>query len=116
MTFFKNKNYANLNCMEQITSEQFLRYARSGGKSDVDFLMEFLHPEQTFLICKMIDHALGEVRSHEGQNRIRYYLFGGKFQIQRNYAALYFKRIGAMFLLEEAVEKGCIDRIQAYAR
>jgi hypothetical protein len=43
-----------------------------------------------------------------------HYLFQSE-QIQSNYAALYFKRRGLPFLLDEAVAKAKIDAIQAYA-
>jgi hypothetical protein len=55
------------------------------------------------------------VKTDEGADRIRHYLFQGA-QIQRNYAALYFKRRDEMAPLHEAVAQGKIDEIQAYMR
>ena len=92
------------------------RRARRGRMVDVDFLMEQLHPNQEFGLCKMIDYALGLIESDTGRERIRHYLFNGRCQMQRNYAALYFKRRHVGPLLDEAVERGCIDIIQAYAQ
>jgi hypothetical protein len=76
--------------------------------------MSHLDTNQTFSGCKMIDYALGLVSSEEGQDRIRHFLFHGS-QIQRNYAALYFKRRGVKKLLDEAVRCRCIDPVQVYS-
>jgi hypothetical protein len=89
--------------------------AKSGRAPDVDYLMQTLDVDTTLAACKMIDYALGLVVSTEGRDRIRHYLFDGS-QIQRNYAALYFKRRGAELVLDEAVQRGCIDETQAYAK
>lgn len=43
------------------------------------------------------------------------YLFNST-QAQRNYTALYFKRKGARDILVKAVNKGCIDRVQAFSK
>lgn len=90
--------------------------ARSGRTEDIDFLMGHLDMSRNFSLCKQIDYALGLVSSQEGRTRIRYFLFNGGSQIQRNYAALYFKRRGAIYLLEEAFQQGCIDSTQAFSR
>jgi hypothetical protein len=50
-----------------------------------------------------------------GFEQIKFYLFNGKL-IQRNYASLYFNRIGEWEIVKEAFNKGLIDEIQAYAR
>ena len=86
----------------------------SGRVSDVDFLMENLDLSRTFSRCKVIDYALSLVSSPEGQTRIRHFLFNGS-QVQRNYAALYFKRRGNVQLIDEAVQRGCIDELQGYS-
>lgn len=99
----------------KFTSAELEKIARSGRVSDIDFLMENLDMGQSFLQCKLIDYALGCVVSEEGRGRIKYFLFNGS-RIQRNYAALYFKRLGMLPVIEEAVRHGCIDEIQAYAR
>jgi hypothetical protein len=36
--------------------------------------------------------------------------------VQRNYAALYFKRLKEVDVLAEAVKMGCIDRVQAFSK
>ncbi|BAY74514.1 GUN4 domain protein [Nostoc linckia NIES-25] len=63
----------------------------------------------------LVDFTLGLVDTPQGQDRIRHYLFNGT-QIQRNYAALYFKRRGAKNILKEAVNQGCIDKLQAFSK
>ncbi len=98
-----------------LTLAELKRRAESGRISDVDYLMRHLDTSETFSRCKKIDYALGLVSSPEGRDRIRRFLFNGSL-IQRNYAALYFKRRGAGQLLDEAVRHGCIDETQAYSR
>ncbi len=105
------RNHTNIT----FTSAELEKIARSGRVSDIDFLMENLDTSQSFLQCKVIDYALGCVVSEEGRGRIRHFLFNGS-RIQRNYAALYFKRLGMGPVIEEAVREGCIDEIQAYSR
>jgi hypothetical protein len=95
---------------------ELIERARAGEAEDIDFLMGLLENNLSFLLSKLVDSALGQVESTEGQARIRHYLFNGGNQIQRNYAALYFKRRGIGQILDEAVEHGCIDGTQAYAR
>jgi hypothetical protein len=90
--------------------------ARSGTAADIDFLLSLLHGGQSLTVCKMVDYALSQVASPAGEERIRYHLFHGENQMQRNYAALYFKRRGAFLLLRDAVRSGCIDEVQAYSR
>ena len=99
----------------KISSTVLKNHAVSGTTGDIDFIMENLFPNQSFLYCKLIDYALGLVSSEEGRNRIRYYLFNGS-SIQRNYAALYFKRLGHSRVIQEAVKGGAIDEIQGYSR
>ena len=89
--------------------------AQSGTVSDVDYLMQKLDTNQSFTGYKLIDYALTLVSSAEGANRIKHFLFNGS-AVQRNYAALYFKRRGANRIIDEAVRRGCIDPIQAYSK
>ncbi len=89
--------------------------AHSGRAADVDFLMKNLDMNKSFTGCKLIDFALGLVSSPEGQQRIRHFLFNGS-DVQRNYAALYFKRRSANQVVDEAVRRGCIDTMQAYSK
>jgi hypothetical protein len=96
------------------TLDELKQRATSGRAADVDFLMENLVLSRSFSRCKVIDFALNLVSSAEGQARIGHFLFNGS-QIQRNYAALYFKRQGNAQLIDEAVRRGCIDEVQAYS-
>jgi hypothetical protein len=66
-------------------------------------------------MTRYVDFALGLVTNPEGFERIKHYLFNGT-QIQRNYASLYFNRLGERECVKEAFEKGLIDEIQAFAR
>lgn len=95
--------------------DAFVAMARNGGVSDVDTLMDNLESDRNSATCKLVDYTLGLVDTREGKDRIRHYLFNGT-QIQRNYAALYFKRRGAKDILREAVNQGCIDRLQAFSK
>lgn len=89
--------------------------ARSGLISDVDFIMRQLVKQECFVTSKIVDHALGLVKSKPGFNRIKYYLYNG-IKMQRYYAALYFKRMGLIAILDKAVEMDCIDREHAYSK
>jgi hypothetical protein len=82
---------------------------------DVDRLMEELVRAETVAACKAIDYALSLVTSAEGRERIRHFLFHGEL-VQRNYAALWFKRRGQTRVLDQAVRRGLIDRAQAYSK
>ncbi|MBD2452004.1 hypothetical protein H6G76_33805 [Nostoc sp. FACHB-152] len=95
--------------------DAFVAMARAGGVSDVDTLMDNLEYDRNSATCKLVDYTLGLVDTREGKDRIRHYLFNGT-QIQRNYAALYFKRRGAKDILREAVNQGCIDRVQGFSK
>jgi hypothetical protein len=103
--------------------DAFVAMGREGKALDVDTLMESLENDQNSATYKLVDYTLGLVSSDEGKERIRYYLFNGT-QMQRNYAALYFKRCSsgvvtrtqAKDILAEAVKQGCIDRIQAFSK
>jgi hypothetical protein len=93
--------------------DTFAALGRSGTAVDVDALMLALH-DADFTTSRLVDFALGLVDTREGDSRLRHYLFHGA-PIQRNYAALYFKRRGRVALLEEAVRQRKIDAVQAYA-
>ena len=94
---------------------EMVKKASAGTGKDIDCLMKELLNNNSFVTCKIIDHALGQVISMKGRKRIKQYLFHGA-RIQRNYAALYFKRRGIMHLLDKAVELGRIDEKQAYSK
>jgi len=63
----------------------------AGKSSDVDYFMSYLTGKSPTQIVKLFDFAISQIRSAEGIKQIRHYLFNGT-KIQRNYAALYFKR------------------------
>lgn len=92
----------------------FSAIGRSGTTADVDSLMSRLHAETDFTTTKLVDFALSQVETEEGAGHIRYYLFNGT-QIQRNYAALYFKRRAEIGVLHQAVVQGKIDELQAFS-
>jgi hypothetical protein len=89
--------------------------AQSGRMTDVDYLMKNLDTNKTFTGYKLIDFALTLVSTDEGRDRIEYFLFNGS-QVQRNYAALYFNRRGEWKVLDMAVQRGCVDSLQAYSK
>ena len=101
--------------IRRLALNEATRLAVSGCADDIDRLLEHLDERASFADCKVIDYALGLVESLEGRQQIRHYLFAGS-PIQRNYAALFFKRRRAVEILEDAVACGCIDVVQAYAR
>ena len=93
--------------------DHFRALGQSGGPHDVDTLMRHLHEQVDFTTTRLVDFALDLVNTEDGADRLRHYLFHGAL-IQRNYAALYFKRRQEFALLNEAVAQGQIDEIQAY--
>ncbi|MGH7554877.1 MAG: hypothetical protein ACREMQ_17900 [Longimicrobiales bacterium] len=82
---------------------------------DVDRLMEELVRAATVAACKELDFALSQIDGAEAHERIRHYLFHGEL-VQRNYAALWFKRRGLVKVLDQAVRRGLIDRVQAFSK
>jgi len=95
--------------------DEFIARGSSGKQGDVDLLMHELASRDDLATTGLVDFALSLVATGEGRQRIKYYLYNG-CQVQRNYAALYFKRKGFVDLLDEAVGLGKIDREQAYAK
>ena len=93
----------------------FERLGKQGTAANVDIMMKSLECDPSSSPHKLIDYTLGLVKTSLGEKRIAYYLFGGT-QIQRNYAALYYKRLGDIDILTVAVEMGCIDRVQAFSK
>ena len=86
-----------------------------GRSSDIDYFMSYLNQDTTTQIIKLIDFALSQINTTEGIERIKYYLFNGSL-MQRNYAALYFKRHKKIDVLKEAVSKKCIDKEIAFSK
>ena len=94
--------------------DHFAALGRAGATHDVDALMHALLAHDDLATSRLVDFAIGLVDTREGAARLRHYLFDGA-PIQRNYAALYFKRRGRTALLEEAVAQGRIDSAQAFS-
>ena len=95
--------------------DHFRALGLSGATHDVDALMYALCAHDDVATSRLVDFALGLVETRDGAARLRHYLFHGA-PIQRNYAALYFKRRGRVAMLDEAVQQGKIDAVQAYSR
>lgn len=89
--------------------------AAGGSSADVDTLMQLLVTQTDLATGKLIDYALGLVESAPGAERIKFYLFNGQ-PVQRNFAALYFKRRGIERPLAQALALGLIDYQQGFAR
>lgn len=89
--------------------------AENGTPDDIDFIMGQLTTDSTFETTRYVDYALSQVEKKDGVERISDYLFNGTL-IQRNYASLYFNRLGDWKRVKQAYEQGLIDEIQAYAR
>ena len=89
--------------------------AESGTAKDIDFIMSKLSDESNLAETKFVDFALGLVTNPHGFEQIKHYLFNGTL-IQRNYASLYFNRLGEWKYVKEAYEMELIDETQAFAR
>lgn len=95
--------------------DEFVSWGNSGREADVDLLMTALVEQKDLATSRLVDFALSLVSTREGVDRLNDYLFHGS-EIQRNYAALYFKRRGHIDRLTEAVAQGKIDWVQAFSR
>jgi len=102
------------NCFKGLL-KALIEKAEIGTAQDIDFIMSKLTQESSLAVTRYVDYALGLVTNSDGFERIKHYLFNGTL-IQRNYASLYFNRLGEWKYVKEAYEKGLIDKIQAYAR
>ncbi len=95
--------------------DHFVSVGASGTAGAVDFLMEALATQDDIATTRLVDYALSRVETVEGFDRLHYYLFNGT-QRQRNYAALYFKRLDEFGLLLEAMAQGKVDSLQVLNR
>lgn len=95
--------------------QELIDKARTGSAGDVDCIMRYLTSDASFAITRYVDFALSLVENPVGFEQIKYYLFSGT-PIQRNYASLYLNRLGETEPVKEALKKGLIDQIQAFAR
>lgn len=101
--------------MAQTKSEQWISFAKEGTKETIGKIMISLNENMSLAESRSIDYALSYVNTVEGFDAIKFYLFHGT-QIQRNYAALYFGRLGEYPILREAYDMGLIDEKQAFSR
>lgn len=95
--------------------QNYINMAIEGTQNSVTQILNALNAELTIEKSKFIDFALSHVSSDEGIETLKYFLFHGT-QIQRNYCALYFGRIGEYPLIREAYDLGLIDAKQAFSR
>lgn len=95
--------------------DHFVALGAQGSAAAVDFLMDRLALCDDIATTRLVDYALSLVETGEGVARLQHYLFNGT-QRQRNYAALYFKRLDEFGLLAEALAQGKVDALQVYNR
>lgn len=101
--------------MNETLLQRYVRLAGEGTRASIDEIMSHLNPDISIAESKFIDFALSGVEGEEGVRVMEHYLFHGT-QIQRNYCALYFGRLGEYPLLRRAYEEGLIDAVQAFSR
>ena len=95
--------------------QELIDKAVSGNQEDIDYILSHLSNNSTFAMTRYVDFALSLVENKDGVERIKYYLFNGNL-IQRNYCSLFFNRRGDWAIVKNALDKGLIDEIQAFAR
>ena len=95
--------------------KELIDKATLGTPCEIDYIMNNLTIHSSLAMTRYVDFALSQVKNDDGIERIRHYLFNGTL-IQRNYASLFFNRLGEWKCVKEAFEKGLIDEIQAFAR
>lgn len=95
--------------------QELVKKAQSGTPEDVDFIMKRLTSDSTFAQTRYVDFSLSLVKTVEGIEQIKFYLFHGTL-IQRNYSSLFLNRLGEWKPVKQAYEQGLIDEIQAYSR
>lgn len=101
--------------MQRYTLEQYIELAKHGTKASIGNIMQDLNKKSTLAQTKFIDYALSHVESEEGIDVMKHYLFHGT-QMQRNYAALYFGRLGEYLIVRQAYDLGLLDAKQAFSR
>jgi hypothetical protein len=97
---------------------RYMELAQRGRAADVDQIMSDLGADTTFADSRFIDYSLGLVKSDEGVERIKHYLFKGT-QMQRNYSTLFFNRRclkGDWEIVKQAYTMGLIDATQAFSK
>lgn len=93
----------------------YVTLGQRGAPADVDAIMALLLENDSFSATRLADYALSLVQTRLGRGRIEHYLFHSPHAIQRNYAALYFKRRGDALRVRRAFDLGLIDALQAFA-
>lgn len=101
--------------MAKTILQYYIDLAKEGTEESIGKIMKDLNTEVSIVDSKFIDFALGNVESEEGFKVMEYYLFHGD-QIQRNYATLYFGRLGEYLIIRKAYDMGLIDIKQAFSR
>ena len=101
--------------MGQSMLQYYVGLAKEGGEASIAELIGHLNMDMTIAESKFIDFALGHVTDDTGFKIMERYLFHGT-QIQRNYAALYFGRLGEWLIIRRAYDEGLIDYRQAFSR
>lgn len=101
--------------MEETLLQFYIRLAKTGTRDSVDEIMRHLNKSISIGESKFIDYALGLVETVAGIASMEHYLFHGT-QMQRNYCALYFGRLGEYSIVRKAFELGLVDEKQAFSR
>jgi len=101
--------------MQRYTLDEYIKLAKQGTKKSIDSIMQDLNIKSSLAQTKFIDYALSHIETVDGVDVMKHYLFYGT-QMQRNYAALYFGRLGEYLLIREAYDKGLVDARQAFSR
>lgn len=101
--------------MNKTVLQKYIELAKEGTEASIGSIMSDLNENTSIVDTKYIDFALGHVTGEEGMLVMEKYLFKGT-QIQRNYATLYFARLGEYPIIRKAYDLGLIDGRQAFSR
>ncbi len=93
----------------------YVALAKMGTMESITILIDKLHKDMTLKESRFVDFALGQIDTEHGHKIMEYYIMNGT-QIQRNYCALYFGRLGDYDIIQKAYDAGKIDATQAWAR
>lgn len=101
--------------MSKTLLQKYIELAKEGTAESIAGIMADLTLETPIVETKYIDFALSYINSEEGLSVMEEYLFKGS-QIQRNYATLFFARLGEYLIIRKAYDMGLIDQKQAFSR
>jgi len=101
--------------MSKTMLQYYIDLAKEGTSESIARIMTDLTLETPIVETKFIDFALSHVTSEEGLAVMEDFLFKGT-QIQRNYATLFFARLGEYLIIRKAYDMGLIDGRQAFSR